>query len=102
MLPNNMRMALLTLLVFGSWDKASDSKQVTLALQPVQIITGRVTYADNGKPVPHAKLGIRADQGGVGRSSDFQADADGRFRVKSLAGRSFCREELILLKGSPT
>ena len=35
-------------------DAGSGPKKLTLALQPAQIITGRVTYADSGKPVPHA------------------------------------------------
>ena len=30
------------------------SKTVTMAVEPAQIITGRVTYADTGKPAPHA------------------------------------------------
>ncbi len=89
MLPNSMRMALLALLVFGPWDEASDSKQVTLALQPAQIITGRVTYADTGKPVPHAELSVRADRDGVGTSTEFQADADGRFRMNPSPGDHF-------------
>ena len=37
-------------------DDSPDAKSVTMALRPAQIITGRVTYADTGKPVPHARL----------------------------------------------
>ena len=41
------------------------------ALQPARIVTGRVTYADTGKPVPHARLQIAARIDRVnGRSSD--------------------------------
>ena len=35
-------------------DGTDGPKQVTAALEPAKVITGRVTYADTGKPVPHA------------------------------------------------
>ena len=35
-------------------DSTSGSKSVTTALEPAKVITGRITYADTGKPVPHA------------------------------------------------
>ena len=37
-------------------ENSPEAKLVTLALRPAQIITGRVTYADTGKPVPDALL----------------------------------------------
>ena len=70
-------------------DNSPDAKPVTMALRPAQIITGRVTYADTGKPVPHALLVVTA-YGGRSAGTGWphvQTDADGRFRVESLAGR---------------
>ncbi len=72
-------------------DTGSDPKKLTIALQPVQTITGRVTYADNGKPVPHARLEVSATRKGSGssRSTDFETDGDGRFRVNPSPGDRF-------------
>ncbi len=60
---------------------ASESKPLTAALAPAQIITGRVTYADTGKGVPHAALDLLASQGRVAIPAQFETDADGRFRL---------------------
>jgi hypothetical protein len=62
-------------------DSALESKPLTAALVPAQILTGRVTYADTDKPVPHAPLEVMASQGRVGTPAEFETDADGRFRV---------------------
>ena len=62
-------------------DGAPESKPLTAALAPAQIVTGRVTYADTGKPVPHAPLEVMASQGRIGILADFETDAEGRFRV---------------------
>ncbi len=62
-------------------DSASESKSMTAALVPAQVVSGRVTYADTGKPVPHALLQLMASHGRVGILSDFETDALGRFRV---------------------
>ena len=35
-------------------DGTAGPKPVTAAMEPAKVITGRVTYADTGKPVPHA------------------------------------------------
>jgi len=71
-------------------DGNSESKQLTLALQPAQIISGRVTYADTGKPVSHAFLGSRSDKEGVGSgSTGFQTDDEGRFRANPAPGDHF-------------
>ena len=35
-------------------------KPLTMALQPAQIIKGRITYADTGQPVPHALISVSA------------------------------------------
>jgi Carboxypeptidase regulatory-like domain len=59
----------------------SESKPLTAALAPAQIITGRVTYADTGKGVPHARLDMLASQGRIAIPADFETDADGRFRI---------------------
>jgi RNA polymerase sigma factor (sigma-70 family) len=66
-------------------DNTSDSKQVSFALQPAQIITGRITYADTGKPVSHAQIGVD----GSGPGTDFQTDALGRFRANPAPGDQF-------------
>ena len=61
-----------------------------MALQPAQTITGRVTYADTGKPVPHALIAVFAmTRPRRHRPSDFQADAEGRFRINPMAGDRF-------------
>ena len=60
---------------------ASQSKPMTAALIPAQIITGRVTYADTGKGVPHAPLEALASHGRAAIVAGFETDADGRFRV---------------------
>jgi hypothetical protein len=71
-------------------DSTSESKLLSLALQPVQIITGRVTYADTGKPVSRAPLDTRSDKDGVGSgSTGFQTDDDGRFRANPPPGDHF-------------
>ena len=72
-------------------DNSPDAKSVTMALRPAQIITGRVTYADTGKPVPHAPLIVSARGGGQRgtRPTYFQTDADGRFRANPSPGDEF-------------
>ena len=66
------------------------SKQLTMVLQPLQIITGRVTYADTGKPVAHAMLQVGANiAGGGSRGTSFQTDDAGRFRANPSPGDHF-------------
>jgi len=60
---------------------ASESKPMAAALVPAQILTGRVTYADTGKGVAHAPLGLMASQGRVAILADFETDDEGRFRL---------------------
>jgi len=60
---------------------ASESKPMAAALVPAQILTGRVTYADTGKGVPHAPLGLMASQGRVAILAEFETDDEGRFRL---------------------
>jgi hypothetical protein len=73
-------------------DRAIAAKPLTFALHPVRTITGRVTYADTGKPVPHAQViaaGFDQFQNGVGpRPVITVADAEGRFRVNTGTGAS--------------
>ena len=51
-------------------DDDAESKTVTAALAPPQIVNVRVTYADTGQPVPHAPLRVTASQGRVARSTN--------------------------------
>ncbi len=50
-----------------------DARPIKLTVQPGRRIVGRVTYADTGKPVPHALLTV-----GLQR---YTADGEGRFRA---------------------
>jgi hypothetical protein len=58
-------------------------------LQPARVITGRVTYADSGKPTPHASLSVLGIpvsvlfSGVLPRPDDVQTDDDGRFRINA-------------------
>jgi RNA polymerase sigma factor (sigma-70 family) len=73
-------------------DNSPDAKSVTMALRPAQIITGRVAYADTGKPAAHAPLIVSArgeGQRGATRPTYFQTDADGRFRANPSPGSDF-------------
>jgi acetyl esterase/lipase len=62
-------------------DATSESRSMTAALMPAQIVTGRVTYADTGEGVPHAPLEVESSHGRVGTPAEFKTDAEGRFRV---------------------
>jgi RNA polymerase sigma factor (sigma-70 family) len=62
-------------------DSTSESKSVTLALEPAKVFRGRITDASTGKPIPHAQLVVMAYNGNPGTHNEFEADADGRFRV---------------------
>jgi protocatechuate 3,4-dioxygenase beta subunit len=64
-------------------DDNAESKTVTAALAPPQIVNVRVTYADTGQPVPHAPLQVTADQGRVTLFDESETDADGRTRINS-------------------
>ena len=71
-------------------DAASTTQPLSFALQPARTITGRVTYADTGKPVPHAQVTrhrVRPVRIGVGaRPIITAADAEGRFRANPGSG----------------
>jgi hypothetical protein len=64
-------------------DGASESKTVTAALAPSQIINVRVTYADTGQPVAHAPLRVMASRGRVSTGDESETDTDGRARINS-------------------
>jgi RNA polymerase sigma factor (sigma-70 family) len=72
-------------------DESPDEKVVSRTLQPAKIFTGRVTYADTGKPVPRARLDISARGAGQPgfREANFQTDADGHFRANPWPGDLF-------------
>ena len=83
-------------------DEGPGAKVVSSTLQPAKIFTGRVTYADTGKPVPLAQLNVSArgaDQQGF-RMSNFQADADGRFRANPWPGDLFFVSASLLARAA--
>ena len=69
-------------------DGTSEIKNVTMAVEPARIITGRVTYADTGQPAPHAvvDVSIQGDDGSSAWAGDIETDAQGRFRVNPGSG----------------
>jgi protocatechuate 3,4-dioxygenase beta subunit len=68
-------------------DGAADSRQLTMAVAPAQVIKGRVTYSDTGQPVAHARLKVGAARGNFMVISGFESDGQGRFRVNpTLSG----------------
>ena len=64
---------------------ASESKNVTAALAPSQIVNVRVTYSDTGKPVPHAPLRVMASRGRIRMLDESETDAEGRARIPAGA-----------------
>ena len=67
-------------------DRNAESKPLKFALEPAKVITGRVTYADTRKPVPHGKLGVVPRRG---PAAYFDTDEDGRFRVNPPSDDSY-------------
>jgi RNA polymerase sigma factor (sigma-70 family) len=71
-------------------DATSTSPPLSFALQPARTITGRVTYADTGKPVPNAEVqvsGFDQFQAGVGaRPIMIASDAEGQFHANPGSG----------------
>ena len=66
-------------------DGAPGPKELTRTLEPAHFITGRVTYADTGKPAPRALLVVHASfESGRGLvPSEVRTDVDGRFRANT-------------------
>jgi RNA polymerase sigma factor (sigma-70 family) len=72
-------------------DAASGTQPPSFALQPAKTLTGRVTYADTGKPVPHAQVmvtGFGQASNGFERPFIAAADSEGRFRVNTGSGNT--------------
>lgn len=61
------------------------TKDISAAMEPAKVFTGRVTYADTGKPVPHAALKILAYRGGPAYLNEFETDAEGVFRANPVS-----------------
>ena len=79
------------------------TKNVTMAVEPARIITGRVTYADTGKPAPHAVVEHvdPAIDGSSAWAGDFETDAEGRFRANPGSADRYQRHGLRSRAGSP-
>jgi hypothetical protein len=78
---NDPRFALQSVEVDA--DGAPGPKQLTVALEPAQSVSGRITYADSGKPARGARIFVHSSFG-PGRPivpSEVRTDADGRFRA---------------------
>jgi RNA polymerase sigma factor (sigma-70 family) len=84
---NDPRFPLQT--IWHDIDGNLDSKQLTIALEPARIITGRITYADTGAPVPHSGLSVESYEKNVITSTDFRADGEGQFRANPTLGERF-------------
>ncbi len=73
-------------------DAAAGVKSLKLALLPARTLTGRVIYADTGRPAAHAEvhIGTATGQGGVREGAvrylAAEADPEGRFRVGVMPG----------------
>ncbi len=69
----------------------SDTKNVTMAVEPARIINGRVTYADTGRTAHHAVVGIsiQTDDGGSTWEGDVETDDQGRFHANSGSGHRY-------------
>jgi hypothetical protein len=72
-------------------DGSSDSKNVTMAVEPARIFSGRVTYADSGKPAPGSIVGIsiQGDDGSSAWAGDIETDSQGRFRANPGSGHRY-------------
>ncbi len=81
---NDPRFALQGIAV--ETDRTPGSKQVTMALAPAQIITGRVTYADTGRPVARGRIEVGAIRKNGTNFMGFATDGTGQFRVNPSPG----------------
>ena len=66
-------------------DTNDEPQSINGALEPAKVITGRVSFSDTGKPVPHASIEILAYRGGPGYSSVFMTDENGIFRANPFS-----------------
>jgi RNA polymerase sigma factor (sigma-70 family) len=75
--------------------KAQDkgkTDEVTLALAPVRVVEGIVTYEDTGKPVTGARVMVLAAKepfGSIPRESYWRTDAKGHFRALPHTGNYY-------------
>ncbi len=64
-------------------DGSSELRPV--ALVPARIITGRITDADAGTPIPHAQVRVLSYASLAGGTvNEFETDAEGRFRANPM------------------
>ncbi len=71
-------------------DASSAVKDLTMAVEPARIITGRVTYADTGEPAAHARVSAGTHNPKFSAwAGDFETDADGRFRANPRVGDQY-------------
>ena len=77
--------------LFVTADDPGPTKEFAATLGASKLIEGRVTYADTGKPVPHAVLNVAASEREFGSmyTTKFLADAEGRFRLNPSNGNYF-------------
>jgi hypothetical protein len=67
----------------------ADAKPLKVTLQPARTLTGRVTYADTGRPAAHATVHVGGGGGpGGGLLIAVETDAEGRFRASRIAASS--------------
>ena len=69
--------------------RALVSEPVKLALEPAQIIKGRVTDASTGKPIAHAALVINSRREDRNVISEFETDEEGRYRANPRTASRF-------------
>ncbi len=74
-------------------DDAPGPKLVNQALEPANVFIGKVTDAETGKPVPHARVRFFARTDAIERRlfgiTRFQADGEGRFRANPSPGERY-------------
>jgi RNA polymerase sigma factor (sigma-70 family) len=69
-----------------------DGKEVTLLLAAPQVVEGRVTFKDSGKPVPGARLLVEGQDRAINKptfqhgTATGRTDGEGRFRLVSYPG----------------
>ncbi len=72
-------------------DGTAGTKAVTAAMEPAKVITGRITYADTGRPVPHALVDVWAYRGNRAHTLECETDAEGTFRANPLSTDNYAR-----------
>ena len=67
------------------------SKEITVTLEPAQIIEGRVLAADTGQPIPNAAISVKASFGALGARFTSTSRAD---ESRKVQGQSALRRLL--------